>query len=320
MGVAAAVEIATGVVGPLIEAFKDAGFTPPNITFSETESTLTLIVQGAAPTGKHALSQDFVSDYWRGKLLFSESEIWRQSDSVSVSASIHHQAGNQRPHATDALKGSVCAAAQLSIDTATAGTTAASTAGPTTKTVIHEAGHSDRYVSTLTTNNHIGSFVNDILTWTFKLEGFHDDHPPLQASLMPQGAGDGLLALAINENVPDLATLEVHFDFDPRLTITDSGVEVSELFARHEGTVDCTTAGKLGLVLKANSPIGGPAHIANLHFRLPKSGRRGPYPIVGTSIRALDKNGTELPVGLDDFVLAGRRERPDDDLIITSFH
>jgi hypothetical protein len=57
-----AVELASGVVNALTAAFKDAGFTPPAVTFTETETTLTLIAQGARPTGTHSLNQDFISE------------------------------------------------------------------------------------------------------------------------------------------------------------------------------------------------------------------------------------------------------------------
>jgi len=79
MGAAGAIEIVSGLVGPLKDAFKDAGFTPPNVTFTEDEKSLTLIVQGANVTGTHSLNQDFVADFWRGKLLSVKCSIglWR---------------------------------------------------------------------------------------------------------------------------------------------------------------------------------------------------------------------------------------------------
>ena len=39
MGAAGAIEIASGLVGPLKDAFTAAKFTPPNVTFTETETS-----------------------------------------------------------------------------------------------------------------------------------------------------------------------------------------------------------------------------------------------------------------------------------------
>ena len=179
----------TTAVGLGLE-FVNAGFKSPTIVMNETEKTFDLSIQGSIvdhslgdDTGSFS-SEPFQLDFWRGTFTFSQVDGQINPDSVTAGMSIFHQAGINRPHPGDALKGSIFTVpAAVRVN----GNPALSFGG----TVTHPSNDFDEYSGGFS----VTGTGTEITGWSFRLIGKHV--VPLPAAVWLFGSGLlGLLGMS----------------------------------------------------------------------------------------------------------------------------
>lgn len=304
MTAAALIELASGVAGPLIEAFKDEDFVPPNITFSETETTLSLVIQGAHVSGTHSLSTRFIADYWRGNLLFSEVYNRAGGDTLTVSLSLIHQIAEEKPHPTDIHKSKVLDT-QLTIDSAIETKNTAEKSSQ--KDIQHAAGHSDSSTAKLTATVVQGTVVNDINNWSFRFEAAHNDRPAISFRLTPDYseafAGIVKVGLIASDQVHDITGLDVTLQHDGRLLLRPDDIEFGPLLEGAAVDVNLDKPAHATFHIQTDHPITGPGTLATLRFHTPQPDVKKAYVINAVDVRATDHRDRQLPVGFDDLTV-----------------
>ncbi|RCJ36942.1 hypothetical protein A6770_15055 [Nostoc minutum NIES-26] len=160
---ASAITITLGPVSvsELENLFTNNGFEKPSITLNETETTFDLSILGKPVNGTGSFDTDFVSDFWRGKLSFSQTDPIFASDTLSAGLSIFHQAGIDRPHSGDALKGVIYTKA-ITINSNAAGTTSKLLSSSFNGKVKHPSEHFDEYSGILSANVAANTVLGNI--------------------------------------------------------------------------------------------------------------------------------------------------------------
>ena len=155
-----------------VKLFENAGFKKPTIVINETETTFDLSIQGgvvdhswSSDTG--TFTEDFVFNFWRGNVTFSQMDgLFSFPDTVTAALTIFHQAGIDRPHHGDLLKGNIFT---FHATTLKQGDRMVDFGG----VVSHPASHSDVYKGQFS----VAGKDNKIGGWTFTAKGAHVPEP-----------------------------------------------------------------------------------------------------------------------------------------------
>ncbi len=162
--------------------FTNAGFQEPTIIFNETETTFDLSIQGKLVdhtifSDDASFTEDFAFNWWRGNVTFSQTDGIINPDTVTAAISIYHQAGINRPHTGDQLKGAIYTLPATVLKQGDPQVTYGNT-------VNHPANHFDNYNGTFS----VAGSNNNITGWTFTTKGAHSVVPePSSFILFPIG-------------------------------------------------------------------------------------------------------------------------------------
>lgn len=161
---------------------------PTSLIMNETESTFDLAITGSIVD--HELDDDtgsfsapIVLNFWRGDVTFGQVDSQTGLDSVTASISLFHQAGLNRPHPGDALKGDIFTFPSTTL-------TAGAADVPFGKPVPHRhintgrAFHTDRYYDGLF---HVTANGSNITGWNFNMKALHISEPPVLALMIIGG-------------------------------------------------------------------------------------------------------------------------------------
>jgi hypothetical protein len=175
--------------------FSDAETATKAITINETKFTFDLSIVGGKLEGDGSFAEPFALDYWRGNLVFSpsDSDYWFGSDSLGIAGQIYHQVAEDQPHPGDALKGDIYTFTSF-VD-ASGGWSNKKIIDPFHQCVSHpnkdgkKQHHWDCYNGQLTAQVKSYLTGNEIVNWTFVLQGGHLEDAPEPSSLLLLGSG-----------------------------------------------------------------------------------------------------------------------------------
>ncbi len=167
--------------------FQAAGFQAPTIIMNETESTFDLAITGSLVDytfgdNTASFTESFTLNFWRGSVTFGQVDGQINPDSVTASINMYHQAGINRPHPGDALKGGIFTFPSRTLrqgDPAVSFGTLVSHPGN---------GHNDNYYDGLFS---VAGNNNNITGWNYNLKAVHVVPIPATVWLF----GSGLLGL-----------------------------------------------------------------------------------------------------------------------------
>jgi hypothetical protein len=171
-------------IASFLLSFDTADFARPTIIMNETETTFDLAITGSLvdhefddDTG--SFSDEFILDFWRGNVTFGQVDGQINADSVTASISMWHQAGINRPHSGDVLRGDVFTFPSATLVRGDPDKTFGTT-------VRHQMFHNDRYYDGLF---HVTGTGTSITGWNFTLKAEHVPEPGTWLLLATGGMG-----------------------------------------------------------------------------------------------------------------------------------